>query len=111
MSTITGYKKDSLGTYIEKDPEARLIYSMDWSQWLPSGSDITSVNYTVSARSNDAHPPVIHDDGITQAGTVTYVELSGGTLGKIYTVTAEIDTDSGLTDRRNFRVKIEARSL
>ena len=111
MSTITGYKKDTLGTYIEKDPLARLIYSMDWSQWLPSGSIIDTVNYTVSARANDANPPVIHDDGIAQAGTVTYVELSAGSLGKIYTVTAEITTDSGLADRRNFRIKIEARSL
>jgi hypothetical protein len=111
MSTITGYKQDSQGTYIEKDPTARLIYSMDWSEWLPQGAVITAASYSIAARVNDANPPVKHQDGITNSGTVTFVEISQGTVGKIYTVTAQITTDSGLVDRRNFRIKIENRSL
>jgi hypothetical protein len=45
-----------------------------------------------------------------QSGTKTYVELSGGQVGKVYTVTAEITTADGSTDRRSFRAKVENRS-
>jgi hypothetical protein len=111
MSTITGYKKDTVGSYIEKDPEARLIYSMDWSEWLPLGEIITSVDYTVSTIAGDQAAIVNHDEGITDNGTVTYVELSGGTSKEIYTVTAESTTDEGNIDRRAFRLKVINRFL
>jgi hypothetical protein len=109
MSTITGYKEDTDGTYIQKDRLARLVYSMDWSLWLPTGAVITAVDYSIAARINDANPPVVHSEGIADAGTVTYAEISGGSVGKVYTVTAVITLDSGETDRRAFRIKVENR--
>lgn len=109
MSTITGYREDTDGLWIPKDPEAQLVYSMDWSQWLATGQTITAVNYTENSRVNDAAPLVIESEGV-QSGTVTYAEISGGSLNKIYTVTAAITTDDGATDRRNFRIKIQNRS-
>lgn len=111
MSTVekTGYLKDQQGIYILKDPQAQLVYTFDWSEWLPTGDSITSVNYTLQVRANDPDPLVREDQGI-QSGTKTYVEISGGGVGKIYTVTAEIDTANGSTDRRNFRIKVENRS-
>jgi hypothetical protein len=111
MSTITGYKRDTVGSYIEKDPEARLIYSMDWSEWLSLGEAISSVDYTISTITGDSDPIVNHDEGIAQGGTVTFVELSGGSAKEIYTVTAEITTDDGNTDRRAFRLKVINRFL
>jgi hypothetical protein len=109
MSTITGYKEDADGTYIQKDRLARLVYSMDWSQWLPTGATITAVDYSIATRINDAAPPVVHTEGVANAGTVTYAEISGGSVGKVYTVTAVITLDSGETDRRAFRIKVENR--
>lgn len=109
MTTITGYRQDQQGTWIPKDTEARLTYSMDWSQWLAAGQTITSVSYAHNSRANDADPIVIHTDGV-QGGDITFVELSGGTTGKIYTITASITCDDGSQDRRSFRVKIENRS-
>lgn len=111
MSTITGYKQDTQGAWISKDPEAQLVYSMDFSEWLSTGQTIVSVDYTENSRVNDTAPLVIESEGITNLGTFTYVELSGGAVGKIYTVTAKITTDDGATDRRSFRVKVENRSL
>ena len=111
MSTITGYKQDTQGYWIAKDPEARLVYSLDWSEWLPASSTISAVDYTVNNRVNDADPMVIHTEGIANQGQWTYCELSGGAVGKVYTVTAQITLDSGEIDRRNFRVKIENRSV
>jgi hypothetical protein len=110
MSTITGYKQDTEGSYILKDPQSQLVYSMDWSEWLSAGQTVSTVAYSIAARANDANPPVIQSQGIDTANTRTYVEISGGTVNKIYTVTALITTDDGATDRRNFRLKMENRT-
>lgn len=111
MSTITttGYERDAQGLWIRKDPEAQLAYTFDWTEWLPTGDTVSTVNYSLQVRANDPAPLIRVSQGV-QTGTLTYVELSGGQVGKIYTVTAEINTADGLTDRRNFRVKVENRS-
>ena len=110
MATITGYKQDQQGAWIPKDPEAILVYSMDWSEWLAQGQSIVTVDYTENSRVNDTAPLVIETEGV-QGGNITYAEISGGAVGKIYTVTAEISTDDGSIDRRHFRIKVENRSL
>jgi hypothetical protein len=109
MSTITGYQQDKEGTWIAKDPEARLVYTMDWTQWLHQGQSIIAVNYTENSRANDANPLVILDEGV-QSGVKTYAEIQGGTVNRIYTVTAAITLDDSSIDRRAFRIKIENRS-
>jgi hypothetical protein len=108
MTTISGYKQDTEGAWIAKDRLARLIYSMDWRHWLPEGNSIVSVDYSHNSRINDAAPIEIHDEGIIE-GNRTYVELSGGTLNRIYTITATITLDDGQVDRRAFRIKIQNR--
>ena len=108
MSTITGYKQDTQGAWIAKDPEARLVYSIDWSEWLATGQTITAVTYTHNSRANDADPIIIHSSGIS-AGTLTYADISGGTEGKTYTVTAAITTDNGKLDRRSFKIQVQKR--
>lgn len=105
---ITGYLKDNEGIYIQKDRLARLIYTFDWVDWLPSGDSVSTASYSLQVRANDPAPLIKHTEGVS--GTKSYVELSGGQLGKIYTVTATITTANGLTDRRNFRIKVENRS-
>lgn len=110
MSTITGYKKDTVGAYIDKDPGARLVYSMDWSDWLPTGDTLSTATYVISTISGDATPIVKHSQG-TSGGTISYVELSGGTAKEIYTVTATITTTDGNTDKRRFRLKVNDRFL
>jgi hypothetical protein len=111
MSTIekTGYLRDAQGIYILKDPLAQLIYTFDWSEWLPEGDSVTAVEYILQVRANDPEPLVRESQGV-QSGIKTYVELSGGQVGKVYTVTAEVTTTNGSIDRRNFRVKVENRS-
>ena len=108
MSTITGYQEDTEGVYIQKDIEAKLTYTLDWVNWLPAGLSITAVAYTHNSRANDADPVIIHTSGIQ--GTKTYAVISGGTINKVYTITAAITLDNGQTDRRNFRIKIQNRS-
>jgi hypothetical protein len=108
MTTISGYQQDTEGAWIEKDRLARLVYTMDWTEWLPTGATITNVSYSQNSRVNDADPIVIESQGIS-GGTVTYAELSGGTLTRTYIITALITLDSGEQDRRAFRVRVTNR--
>ena len=110
MISQTGYLKDTQGSWIAKDPQAQLIYSMDWSEWLLAGDELTSVSYSLQVRANDPAPLVKESEGFATGTHLTYIELSGGQVGKIYTVTAAITTQNGLEDRRSFRVKVENRS-
>jgi hypothetical protein len=104
----SGFEQTIQGLTIQKDTEAQLVYTFDWVDWLPTGDQLSTVDYVITARSNDPDPLVKVSQGIQ--GTKTYVELKEGQEGKIYTVTAKITTVDGLIDRRNFRVKVLARS-
>jgi len=105
----TGYEQDTQGVWIKKDPEASLMYSMNWAEWLPQGDTVASVSYSLQVRANDPQPLIKGEEGV-QSDVITFVELSGGQAGKIYTVTAQVTTVDGLVDRRSFRVKVENRS-
>jgi hypothetical protein len=109
MTTITGYKQDTQGTYIVKDRLATLTYSMDWSEWLPTGASVASVSYSLTNPTYNPTPMTISTSGVS-GGNVTFVVLAAGTAGKIYTVTAQITLDNSQIDRRSFRVKVENRS-
>lgn len=106
----TGFQQIDNQLWISKDPQAQLFYTFDWSEWLPSGDTISSAVYTVATRVNDPSPLVKLASGI-QSGTKTYVELKEGQVGKSYLVTAKVTTAGGLIDARNFKVKVEARSI
>lgn len=109
MTTITGYKQDTQGTYIVKDRLATLTYSMDWTEWLPTGASVASVAYSVTNPTYNPTPLTLASSGVS-GGNVTFVVLAAGTAGKIYTVTAQITLDNSQVDRRSFRVKVENRS-
>ena len=104
----TGFYQSIQGLTIEKDSEAVLSYTLDWVDWLPQGDQLASVDYTVNARVNDPLPLVKITQGYQD--TKTFITLREGQIGKTYTVTCKITTVDGLVDRRNFRVKVLARS-
>ena len=105
----TGFEQTNQGLTIVKDTEAKLTYSFDWSDWLPTGDTISTVDYTIGARLNDPDPLIKVSSGV-QNGNLTYIELSDGQVDKTYTVTAKITTGDGLIDRRSFRVRVQDRS-
>ena len=104
-----GFETLNTGLQISKDPEAQLVYTFNWSDWLPGSDTIASVNYTVAARRNDPTPLVIEASGLADSNTDTFVELSGGQADKTYICTAKITTVDGLIDRRAFRINVENR--
>lgn len=109
MATLTGFLKDNEGLYIMKDEDAVLTYSLDWSDWLPSGSVITSNSFSVETITGDTDP--LTKSSQSNSDTVTTIKVSGGTSGKIYKVYNTITITGSLTERRYFRVKVTARSL
>lgn len=104
----SGFQQTQQGLTIEKDTEAQLVYTFEWSDYLAQGDALATVSYAITARANDPDPLNIVSQGIQ--GTKTYVELNQGQKGKSYTVTATITTTDSITDRRFFRVRVLDRS-
>lgn len=105
-TTQTGFRQDSLGSYIEKDPAAQLTYVLDWSDWMPEGDSLDSATFTVSAPTGASNVTII-SSGVT--GDTAYVEVAGGTAGQVYTVINTITTADGKIDRRRFRLRVVER--
>jgi len=102
-TTQTGFRQDAVGSYIEKDPQSRLTYVMDWSDWMPTGDSLSTTTFTVNTVAGSSNV-TIHTTGVSS--NTAYVELSGGTAGTTYTVTNTITTADGKIDRRRFRLKV-----
>ena len=109
MATLTGYKQDRDGVYIDKDPEATLDYSLEWNEYLTAGNEITSATWSIGAITGDTDPLTV--DSSTNTATRTTAVISGGTAGNIYTVTCAIVTEDATEDRRFFRIAVKNRSL
>jgi hypothetical protein len=107
MPNLTGFKEDRVGVYIEKDPYAILDYTLDFTNWLPSGDTIASITVTAETISGDSTPLAI--DSSTNTTTLVTANISAGTAGNIYNVEYKIITTNGLRDSRNFRIKVVER--
>ena len=109
MATISGFYRDNDGSVINKDPESTLGYQIDWSNWLPSGDEVSTSSWSVETISGDTDN--LSTTGDTSNTTTTTVTLTGGTSGNIYKVYNTVTTANGNTVRRYFRVKVVERSL
>lgn len=109
MTTQTGFKQDVQGSYIEKDPAAQLIYTVDWTAWLDTGDHVDSSTFTVGAIAGASNVTIV-SSGI-QNNKLAYVELAGGTAGHTYTVTNTITTKDAAHDVRRFKLKVVNRYL
>lgn len=85
---------------IPKDPDARLDFTQDWSQWL--GTDTISSSTWVLESG-------ITEYSSTNNTTSATIWLSGGTAEYSYTVTNRITTAAGRIDDRSFVVAVGER--
>ena len=109
MPTLTGFQEDRVGTYIEKDPYAVLDYSLDWTNWMPTGDTISSITVTAQTITGDASALAI--DSSSNTNYIVTATISGGTAGNIYNVEYKMITANGLRDSRNFRIKVLDRQV
>lgn len=103
MATLTGFQQDRVGHFIEKDPYAVLDYSLDWTNWMPSGDTISAISITADAG--------ITIDSSTNTDYIATAYISGGTAGTTYNIEYNITTTNGLKDSRNFRIKVVERQI
>ena len=80
MTTLTGYRADRDGAYIDKDSEAVLDYGLNWADWMPTADTISTSNWTVSTISGDSDPLAVDSSAVS--GTTCTAVISGGTAGK-----------------------------
>ena len=109
MATLTGFRADRDGAYIDKDTDAVLDYSVDWTNWMPTSDTITTSTWAITAIAGDEDALTIDSDAETDY--VSTAVISGGTDGNIYTVSNTVVTVNGITDRRHFRIIVKARSV
>jgi hypothetical protein len=88
---------------VEKDPDAILYYTLDWSEWLPSG-------LTIDSCGGAATPSSLTMDAPTNTTTTTTAKLTGGVAGQQYTVRFRVVLSDGVQqDDRSILVKVVER--
>jgi hypothetical protein len=86
---------------ITKDPDAKLDYGFDWTDWLTSGEVISTSDWIIASgltEISDSH-----------SNTVTSVWVSGGTINTDYVITNHITTSMGREDDRSHTIKVRNR--
>jgi len=71
----------------EKDSDALLDYYIDWTAWVTTGDTISASSWAIVDTSPD-----LTIEYETYDGLVTAVWVSGGVVGKTYTLTNTITT-------------------
>lgn len=83
-----------------KDPDARLDYTVDWSDWLVA-------DFIVSAATSVQAGLTLYTEAFTS--TVHTIWLTGGAVGQEYSVTSRIITNAGRIDDRSFTIRVTER--
>mgnify|MGYP003113367311 CR=1 FL=1 len=114
MPSITGFKQDAKGLFIEKDPFATLDYTLDFTDWMPAGYTIASLAVTTTNVNGDSTSLVVGSS--THTNYLASAILSGGEAGNVYNVEyritiAQSDSTADKQDSRNFRVKVLERQI
>jgi len=84
-------------TLFEKDKDAKLDYTADWTAWLGS-DDLDSVTWIV--------PIGITKTAESSNTKIAVIWLEGGTLDEIYSVISRIVTAAGRKEDRTLLFKI-----
>lgn len=86
---------------LTKDPDATLLYEMDWTDWLPSGETITTSTWTITGADSVLSKD---NESLLTGNKKTRVRLAAGTKGTRYTVTNRVTTSGtpSQTDDRSF---------
>lgn len=91
-----------------KDPDADLDYTIDWSDWLSGGEQLSTSVWSIST-TDVLSPLTKHDPSNTSV--LATIWLAGGALQQSYIVTNEITTNStpSRTEERSFMIVMRVR--
>ena len=88
------------------DPQARLDYAFQWSDWL-AGDTITAA--TVVATRDGVPDATVTVEAPSHDATTVTAWVSGGTVGTKVSLTAHITTAAGRQDDRTIPIYIRQR--
>jgi len=95
----------SFPSYV-KDPDARLDYEIDWSEWLGS---LPAVGDVITDSVWECDDPAIVLEDAQFDNTSATVFASGGVIGTTYLITNRIETGQGRINDQTIRLKIKAK--
>lgn len=97
-----------------KDPDELLDYSVDWSRWLNTGVNISTVSWFIDNASGvkTAFTPSLVVNGLqnvsqTNTNTVATINLGSGTNNVEYKIYCRITDSSGSIAERVVKLKIK----
>jgi hypothetical protein len=90
-----------MDTFIH-DPQATLVYGIEWADWLAEGDSIVSSTW----QSDDVGISLGFDE---LDGTQTRVIVSGGTHKRDYRITNHVVSAQGMEDDRSIILKVRHR--
>ena len=104
-----------MSTTYTKDPSAVLDYVFDWSSWLRTIGTVTEavvvseINVSNTNVGGLTIGPAPSGPAISNTLTSATIWLSGGTLGRTYSVVNEVTTDMGRTERQSIVIRVANR--
>lgn len=93
-----------MGYYL-KDPQSRLDYHMDWATQYLGQQSLASSAWQIAPQ--EAGGLDIAESGHDAARS--FVIITGGVAGHIYTLTNRVTLNSGIADERTITIRVEAR--
>lgn len=91
--------------HIDKDPNARLNYTWDFTEWLlQAGSSAIDTVTVIPPESSDL---VLVGTPVISGGKKVVAVLEGGTVGTSYPVTCRISTTEGYIDDRTIVLDVK----
>jgi hypothetical protein len=111
--SLTGFRQVGGQWEIEKDPDAILDYTFDWSAWLDDDS-ISAASPAIAdsdtmTLADETDHASIPSAGYSIVGDTVIVWLKGGAARDRAAVTCTITTDGGRTDDRTVYVRVRER--
>jgi UDP-N-acetylglucosamine enolpyruvyl transferase len=97
------------GDLVMKDPNSDEPHGFDWTLWLAELGASVVVNTSTWVITGTDALLTSHDPTIVAGSLKTQVYLAAGTVGKKYTVTNRVTTNSAppVTDERSFYVFVQ----
>lgn len=96
------------GDTVIQDPDAELLWEMDWSDWLPPNEYISAHDWSFVGSDSTL---TLTEQTLNPQPVISRCLIKGGTLGVTYFVTSAITLPStpSQKDRRSFWLRIEKR--
>lgn len=84
-----------MSDFYAHDPDAGpLDYSIDFTNWLSEGDGVSSISWS-------SYPTGLTLENASETDDIASIQITGGTLGYRYRVTAHVTTDNGIENDRS----------